>query len=128
MADIIHKDLSYKLNGIFFYVHNKLGRFCSHSQYVEALGIVLNKEKIKYQKEVSIPIEFSGRKLEGNRIDLLVGNLIPIDVKAKKFITQSDYVQMKRYLKATNLKLGIIVNFRDRSLKPKRIINSAGRR
>ena len=60
----------------------------------------------------------------GNRVDFLVENAIVIDIKAKKFITKKDYFQMLRYLEAANLQLGIIINFRNTYLKPKRIINS----
>lgn len=124
MAEIIYKELSYKLNGIFYSVHNKLGKLCLHKQYCDAIGILLKSNNIKYQREVKIPLKFGNDNLEGNQLDFIIEGIIPLDIKAKKFITKQDYIQMQRYLKATNCKLGIIVNFREQSLKPKRIINS----
>jgi len=125
--EILHKNLSYKLNGIFYYIHNKLGRYCSHKQYADAMEIVFKEKRVDYKREIDTPVEFSGELIKGNIIDFLVDNTIPIDIKTEKYITKADFMQMKRYLKATNRKLGIIVNFRQRSLEPKRVINSSGK-
>jgi len=126
MSDLLHKELSYNIVGILYEVHKKLGRFCSHQQYCDAFEILLKQNNINYQREVDIPIEFGEDKLYGNRLDFLIENLVPIDIKAKKFITTQDYVQTKRYFVAAKRKLGLVVNFREISLKPRRIINSKG--
>lgn len=122
--EIIHKEISYKLNGIFYGIHNKLGPYCSHKQYSDAIEIVLKKRGIDYEREIDIPIEFYGEFIKGNKIDFLIENLIPVDIKAEKYVTKADFVQMLRYLKVTKKKLGIIVNFRQKTLKPKRVINA----
>lgn len=126
MSELLHKELSYKIVGILFEVHKKLGRFCSHKQYCDAFEILLKQNNINYQREVEVPIEFGKDILYGNILDFLIENLIPVDIKAKKFTTVQDYVQMKRYLFAAKRKLGLVVNFRQISLKPKRVINSKG--
>jgi GxxExxY protein len=126
MAELLHKDLSYKLNGVFFEIHNRLGRFLNHKQYCDALEILLKKYNINYRREVSVPINFEGFAIGGNRIDFDVEDLIIIDVKTEQTISEKDYQQMQRYLKARNRKLGLIVNFHDPSIGPKRIINSKG--
>jgi GxxExxY protein len=53
-----------------------------------------------------------------------IENKIIVDFKAKRLITKEDYYQMRRYLSTYNKKLGMIVNFRCRSIAPKRILNS----
>ena len=121
---IIHKELCYQLNGIFYEIHNGLSRYSNHKQYADAMEIIFKEKGIKYKREVDVPIEFSGGTIKGNRIDFLVEKLIPIDIKVEKYITKADFMQMLRYLKATKRKLGIIVNFREKTLKPKRVINS----
>lgn len=122
MAEILQKDLSYKINGILFQVHNKLGRFCKHDQYCDALEVLLKENSVDYKREIEVPIEFNDIQLTGNKLDFLIENEIVLDVKCKKEITTKDYVQMKRYLVATNKELGIVVNFSEKSLKPKRIL------
>jgi len=122
--EIIYKELSYKLNGIFYYVHNKLGRYCSHRQYADAIEFILKERGITYEREIEVALELAGNPIKGNRIDFLIENLIPIDIKTEKYVTKADFMQMLRYLRATNKRLGIIVNFRQKTLKPKRIINA----
>jgi len=122
MGEILHKDLSYRITGILFDIHNKLGRFCKHNQYCEAFEILLKENNIKFQREIEIPIEFNGIKLTGNILDFLIESSIVLDVKCKKDITIKDYVQMKRYLIASNKELGMIVNFSETVLKSKRIL------
>jgi len=123
MVEILHKELSYAINGILFQIHNSLGRFCKHNQYGDALELLLKENNIRYKREIEIPIYFKEIKLAGNILDFLIEDNIVLDVKCKKEITTKDYVQMKRYLKATEKGLGMIVNFADKSLKIKRILS-----
>jgi len=123
MSKIIHKELSYKINGLLFEVQNKLGRFCRERQYADEFEKVLKNNKVKYQREFELK-NFKLDSPKGNRVDFLVENKIIIDLKAKRIITKEDYYQMQRYLKGSNLELGLIVNFRNSYLKPKRVLNS----
>lgn len=124
MNKIIYPQLSYKLAGLCYKVQNKLGRFCTEKQYSDALEILLQKNGMIFQREKFIPIEFEEKSIQGIFQDFLVENTVVIDLKAKKFITKDDYNQMMRYLQLLNKKLGLIVNFRNTYLKPKRILNS----
>jgi len=120
---LVHEDLTYKINGVCFRVHRKLGRFCRERQYCNELGKLLQESGLSFEREylLSKLEEYSPK---GNRVDFLIEGCVILEVKAKKFITKNDYFQMLRYLEAANLQLGIIVNFRNTYLKPKRIINS----
>ena len=118
---IIYPELSYKLTGLLYKTHNELGRFCRERQYCDEFEILLKKLNIGYKREYDLV--GMGKEIRGNRVDFLIKNKILIDFKAKKFITKEDYYQMLRYLECSNLKLGLVVNFRNAYLKPKRIIN-----
>ena len=120
---IIYKDLCYELTGIFFKVQDRMGRFCKERQYADELERWLIERKIKYKREFSLN-NLEGNDVKGNIVDFIVENKLLVDLKAKKFITKEDYFQMQRYLISANLKLGLIVNFRETYLKPKRVINS----
>jgi len=123
MAKIVHKELSYKLTGLFFKVQKELGRFCRERQFADKLEELLRESKIKYYRELELKkLKIDSPK--GNIVDFLIENKILVDLKAKNFITKEDYFQMQRYLKAANLELGLIVNFRNAHLKPKRVLNS----
>jgi len=121
---IIYPELSYKINGVFFEIHNKLGRFCNEKQYNDAIEILLKQNKLNYEREKDLNFLLKEKSIGGNRVDFCIDNKILVDAKAKRYITREDYKQMKRYLEATGLKLGIIVNFRENSIRPKRVINS----
>lgn len=120
---ILHKELSYLLVGLCFSIHGKLGRFCGEKQYGDALEVMLKENKLDYLREKNLPIKGIDND-STNRVDYIISGKILLDLKAKEVITKEDYFQMQRYLGASGCKLGIIVNFRNRHLVPKRVIYS----
>ena len=123
MAKLIYPELSYKLTGFFYKIHNELGRYCKEKQYTDAVEKLFQESKIEYKREEPACFDIESKfVVNGNRLDFVVENKILIEIKAKRFITKEDYYQVQRYLKAKNLKLALLVNFRNRFLKPIRII------
>ena len=122
MSNILYKELSFAITGLCFKVHNNLGRFCREKQYSESFEALLKDSGFEYKREYEIK-NFNGDSPNGNRVDFLVNKKIIIDFKAKRIITKEDYQQMQRYLKGAQLELGLIINFRDMYLKPKRVLN-----
>ena len=114
---IIHKELSYRINGILFSVHNNLGRFCKEKQYADKFEEMLKESGLKYEREKQTDIL-------KNKPDFVVEDKIVIEMKAKSFPFKEDYYQTQRYLKDTGLDLGLLVNFRNKYLKPIRIIRT----
>jgi len=123
MTRIIEPELSYEITGLCFKVQNELGRFCRERQYGDKLEVFLKESGVEYKREYAIK-ELNKHSPEGNIVDFLIDNKVILDLKAKKVITKEDYIQMQRYLKAANLELGLIVNFRATFLKPKRVLNA----
>ena len=117
---LIYPELSYRINGILFEVHNELGRYCKEKQYRDCLEQKLKNNGLRFEREKKLPIN---KEVGGNQVDFCVENKILLDCKAKNFLTKEDFYQMLRYLKAAKMKLGFIVNFRNKYLKPKRILN-----
>ncbi len=124
MKEILHKELSYKINGILFKVHNKLGRFRNEKQYADAIEEELKSAKVPHKREFFLEKSFAGEADNRNKVDFVIDNKIILEVKAKPITTKDDYFQSQRYLHSANYKLGILVNFRRQYLKPKRIINA----
>ena len=120
---IIYPKESYEITGLCFLAQKELGRFCRERQYADFLEGLFVKKGIFYQREVEIKT-INDISPKGNIADFIIMNKIILDCKAKKYITKDDYIQMQRYLKAADLKLGMIVNFRSPYLKPKRVINN----
>ena len=124
IPDIIYPELSYKINGIFFTVHNELGRMCNEQQYADAIEGYFKKVCVHFEREKLLPISFESERNGRNRVDFLIEDKIILEIKAKRIISKEDYYQVMRYLHAYNKKLGILVNFRDKFIRPKRILNS----
>ena len=117
---IIEKELSYKLVGILFDVQNEIGRFARERQYGDALERKLKEEKIFYEREHYV--EVGGRK--SNAFDFLVEKRIIVEIKAKPMLERQDFHQSQRYLESSGKELVLLVNFRDKFLKPRRILNA----
>jgi len=112
---IIYPELSFKINGVCFKVHNQLGRYSREKQYCDLLEEEFKKLKISYKREYKI-------KGAGNTVDFLIADGIILEIKAKRIILKDDYYQLQRYLQSSGCKLGLLVNFRNRYLKPTRVI------
>ncbi|MBI2967573.1 MAG: GxxExxY protein [Bacteroidetes bacterium] len=112
---IIYPELSYKIVGILFHVHNALGRFAREKQYCDFIEKILIELKIPYIRE----FVFND---SGNRVDFLIDDKIILEVKTVRILTKEDYYQIQRYLQSLDKKLGILVNFHSQFLTPKRII------
>ena len=121
MPNIVHKELSYLINGLLFSVHNKLGRFCREKQYGDALEKLLREQSVSFEREKSLPIVEIDNQFT-NKVDFAINSQLLIDLKAKPVVTKEDYYQMQKYLQASGYNLGLIVNFRNKYLKPIRVI------
>lgn len=119
---MIYPELSYQITGACFNVHNKLSRFCREKQYADELEAELNSLGIKFKRELRIN---SDEKFTGNIADFIIEDCIVLELKAKPIVSKDDYYQLKRYLISNNKKLGLLVNFRDTYLKPRRVLNNS---
>lgn len=122
-SKLIFPELSYIICGLCYKIHNKLGRYKNEKQYADAFENILKENKICFSREIALDKSFDGEKDRRNIPDFIVQDKIIIDLKAKRIITKEDYYQMKRYLDASNKQLGLIVNFRQNYLSPKRVLN-----
>ncbi|PIP25148.1 MAG: hypothetical protein COX34_00270 [Candidatus Nealsonbacteria bacterium CG23_combo_of_CG06-09_8_20_14_all_36_12] len=95
---VIFPELSYRICGFCFYIHNKLGRYRNEKQYGDAFEDLLKANKIKYKREKSAPVSFKGEKERRNIPDFIIEDKIIVDLKAKPMILKEDYFQMRRYL------------------------------
>jgi GxxExxY protein len=123
-AQLIYKEESYKIIGACMKVHAQLGAGFLEKVYQEALSIELNNISIPFEQEVKLELFYNGQKLnKWYKADFICYKQIIIELKAQKFIGEPETKQLLNYLKATNYKLGLLVNFGTPSLTYKRIIN-----
>ena len=105
-------DISYAIRGAIYKVYNALGPGLLESVYVAALIFELQKSGLEVRNEVPIPVYYEETRLElGFRIDLLVANQVLIEVKSVEKLAEVHHKQVLTYLKLSQIKLGILVNF-----------------
>jgi len=116
---VLYPDECFLINGVCFYVQNRLGRFAKEKQYGDLMQARFSELEVLCRREL-----VAGNS--GNRIDFVVYDKILIEIKAKPFLTQDDFAQIQRYLKALDLELGLLINFWSRSAQPKRVLRIRG--
>jgi len=120
-------ELSNKIIGLAIEVHRHLGPGLLESAYEECLCQELTLNGIVYERQKPLPIVYKGVKLDcGYRLDIVVEKLVIIELKAIEQIAPIHQAQLLTYLKLSNLKSGMIINFNVPMLKfgIKRIANN----
>ena len=117
MGEILYKELCYQLNGILFDIQNTLGTKFQEKHYSKAICSTLQHLHIPYETEKSFTIEIQGQIIGSFRADLIIDNKVLIELKATDKLTTDHKLQMLRYLKALDLRLGLLVNYRIRPLQ-----------
>ena len=98
-------------------VHRTLGPGFLESIYRKAMYVELNKRNLAYEGERLIDVIYDGVTISGQRIDLIVGGLIIVELKAVSRLDEIHRAQVISYLRTTGLRGGLLVNFRVRVLK-----------
>jgi GxxExxY protein len=119
-------DISYKIIGAALEVHKKLGVGLLESAYETALVYELQKIGFDVKQQYSLPLNYKDIEIQNAyRIDVLVENKVIVEVKSVLELHPIHFAQTKTYLKFTNLKLGLLINFKTQLLKDgiHRIVN-----
>ncbi|CAM4289975.1 GxxExxY protein [Gillisia limnaea] len=119
-------ELSYKIIGVAMELHKTLGPGLLESSYESVLAFDLRAAGLEVKQQHPMPFFYKEIKMDvGYRIDLLVDNKIIIEVKSLENLAPVHYSQLLTYLKLSNLKLGLLINFNTKLLKDglHRIVN-----
>lgn len=123
MTDILFKEESYKIIGACFEVHKILGHDFKEVIYKDALEMGFAKIEVPFQREKSYTIMYKEQKLKHYFIaDFIIYNNIILEIKIGNFIGDPYIKQTLNYLKASGLRLGIVINFGKPSLEYQRVI------
>lgn len=120
---IIYKDLSYNIVGVMFEVFNELGYGYQEKHYERAAEKTFIDKKINYKRQLPYSIIFRGEKIGIYYLDFLVEDKIVVELKKGNYFSRKNINQVKEYLKVTDLKLALIINFTSYGVKILRILN-----
>lgn len=120
----LYKDLTYAVIGAGIEVHRELGSGFLEYVYEEALSYELTLRKVPFARQPELDLHYKGYLIPKKyRPDLVVDNKIIVEVKATSGLTKVGEAQLHHYLKGTNLRIGLLLNFGARSLETRRIIS-----
>ena len=111
-------ELSGNVIGAAIEVHKALGPGLLESAYEECLCRELSLREVEFQRQHALPVEYKGVRLDcGYRIDILVDGCLIVELKAVEKISELHKAQVMAYMKLTDCKLGLLLNFNVPMLK-----------
>ena len=115
--------LTEKIISCCFKVHSKLGPGFSEKIYHNALKVVLEEAGLKYQTERQYTVYFEDKKVGSLKLDLIIEGKVIVEVKAVTGVMPQVFKhQILSYLKVSNLRVGLVVNFGNKSCQVKRFM------
>lgn len=120
--NIIYKELSYKIIELALEVHNELGCGFLEKVYENAMMMLLEREKIPSRQQAPTDVYFKGKVIGQYFADILVDNKLILELKTVDVIANIHTAQVLNYLRATGLKLGLILNFGKPRFEYKRLV------
>jgi GxxExxY protein len=122
---LLHQELTGSILHCAFKVHSALGPGLLESAYEECLHYELDKAGFNTIKQKPMPLIYEDKKLDlGYRIDLFVESKVVIEIKSVDSLNPVHFAQLMTYLKLSNCRIGLLINFNVVSLKDgiKRVI------
>ena len=120
-------DITGRIIGAAIDVHNELGPGFQEVVYQRALAMELEAAGIECCREENVKIFYKGKQIDTRRVDFVVGDCI-VEIKARKQLLPEDYIQTLSYLKASNYRVALLINFGSAKAEFRRLINERGRR
>ena len=122
IKNIVYKDLSYKIIELALEVHNELGCGFLEEVYENALMILFEREGVLARQQAPADVYFQHRVVGQYVADILVDNKIILELKTVDTIADIHKAQVLNYLRATGMKLGLILNFAKPRFEYKRLV------
>lgn len=122
--DYKYSDLTGRVIGAAMKVHSALGNGFQEVIYQRALAIELEEENIKFVRKLEIPLYYKEKHIGTRRVDFLIEEKLLVELKAVTLVEDVHHAQVINYLTAYKLEIGLLINFREKSLKFKRFIKS----
>jgi GxxExxY protein len=118
-----HSDLTGIIIGCALKVHSTMGNGFQEVIYQKCLAIAMEKQGLRFRRELEMEIYYEGVNVGTRRVDFLVVDLIMVELKAISKLDDIHLAQALNYLEAYKLETGLLLNFGSKSLEVKRITN-----
>lgn len=123
MVNRVFDELSGEVISCALDVHRELGPGLVEKAYRNALRIALADAGLGYVGESRIAVRNRGADVGTHQLDLLINGELIVELKAVKCLTEIHYAQLRSYLRAANLRVGLLFNFNAPKLEVRRLVN-----
>lgn len=107
----LYEELTRKIIGCFFEVYNALGYGFLEKVYERALMIELAEAGLAFQNQAPVGVHYKDLLVGEYFADIIVEHTVVLELKAAEFVAEEHELQLINYLKATDLEVGILLNF-----------------
>ncbi len=122
MGERLYEELTFKIIGIAMKVHNDLGSGFLEKVYENAMILHFEIEGIKAEQQKEIKVKYLGKEIGHYISDIFVDEKVIVELKTVEKLTDVHTAQLINYLKATGIKIGLLINFKNEKLEYKRYI------
>ena len=122
MAELLEKDLVYKIVGCAITVLNEIGHGLREKTYENALCLEFNHQSMEYDKQTKYPVYFRKQIVDEFIPDLIVGNRAIVEIKTVETLIDEHRGQLINYLHITGKKVGLLLNFKHPKLQWERLV------
>jgi GxxExxY protein len=124
---LLQADRTQAILGAFYHVYDRFGAGFLEAVYANALAVVLRRAGHRVEREVPFEIVFLGERIGFYRADFVVDAAVIVEVKARRTIDPASSAQLLNYLRASNLEVGLLLNFGPKA-EFKRVVSTPRRR
>jgi GxxExxY protein len=123
--DLLHSEVTEAILGGFYAVGRQMGHGFLESVYQAAMFLELTDRGIRVRANVQLPVRYKGRIVGDFKTDLIVEDRVIVEVKAMRAIEPSAEAQLLNYLRASDVEVGLILNFGPRLEFRRRVLENA---
>jgi len=121
-SKLLYEELTYKIRGVFFAVRKAVGLGHKENIYQNILEQEFKKSDLSFEKEKIIDIFHEDKKVGVYRPDFIIENKVIVEIKSLPFIGKKEKIQLQTYLKGSDYKIGLLVNFGGKDVEIERFI------
>jgi GxxExxY protein len=120
-----HSDVTSQIVNAFYHVYNQLGQGFLEKVYENSLAIELRKRNLDVQQQAAIEVRFDGEVVGDYYADLLIAGCVIVEIKAADTLNDANVAQLLNYLKATQIDVGLLLNFGPKPQVQRKVFETA---
>lgn len=119
-----HAELTGRVIGVFYDVYNEMGYGFLEEVYHQAMVLALREAGLNAESKAKLPVHFRGRPIATYEADILVEGVLILELKAANALDAAHEAQLLNYLRATDIELGLLLNFGTKPTVRRRIFDN----